>query len=267
MPVHGDSLSYLPPNIAAMVPQGTMGAQMVGAPPAPPGGAAITSVGGGGAVPPDIAAMIANARAAATGAGAPGAPELSSHRAFPAAPGATVGQPGMGNRPDFRAYMPEGIANVLSMLLTNPNLAGQLDRILGGGFGQLLSRWGLTPEQIQAEGFDPNSLYTRQDARQDWRAGNEVQAPGYIQTAPATTQPAGPAQPVDPVAAAAASGLGSGGTAAPAPTQQVAPAQGFQRPAKPVGANKGTGGFNFPGLQNQGPLSVGNNPFQAFGNI
>lgn len=260
MPIPGDPLSYLPPDIAARaaaaIPQGGgFGTQMVGAPPAPPGGVAATGIpAGGSAIPPDIAAIIANARSTAGVSGAPGAGVGREH------PG---GRPDMANRPDLGAYMPQGLANVLSMILTNPNLAGHLDRLLGGGFGQMLARFGVTPEQITAEGFDPNSIYTRQEARQDWRAGNPVQAPGF-----ATTQPVGTPQPIDPVAAAQASGLGSGGTAAPAPAQAAPPAQGANGRAamKPSGPNKGAG-FNFPGLVNQGPLVQGNNPFQAFGNF
>lgn len=264
MPVPGDPLSYLPPDIAARAAAATggggFGAQMVGAPPPPPGGAAITSTGGS-AIPPDIAAIIANARGAAGAAGAPGVPGGHAGGVRPDVAGM---RPDRADRPDFRSYMPEGLANVLSMMLNNPQLAGTLDRILGGGFGQLLSRYGLTPEQIQAEGFDPNSIYSMQDARQDWRAGNPVQAP----MGTATTQPVGTPQPVDPVTAAQTSGLGSGGTAAPPPTQIApVPAQGANGRPVPRPTAKQGGGFNFPGLANQGPLVQGNNPFQAFGNF
>lgn len=96
-------------------------------------------------------------------------------------------------RPDFSSYIPQGLAMALSRLAST----GMLDHILGNsqGFTNMLSRFGLTPDQVQAQGFDPSQLYTRQMARADYRAGNTPAAPGMIPngwTAPISARAAKP---------------------------------------------------------------------------
>lgn len=269
-----DLASYLPANVAAMLGQQGIaspfgqgvpgvGTAMVGAPPAPPGGAAITSIPAAGGNPPvDINALIANAQANAGITRGPGQP-MTNGIGGAARPG---GEGGLGNRPQFGQYVPEGILRMLQRLMTsNPQV---LEQMLGReGFANLLGRWGITPEMIQAEGFDPMSIYSRQDARQDWRSGGTVQAPGYIIPAAAPAAAAPAAAPIDPVTAAQTSGLGGGGGT----PQQTMPALKQPMPVPPGGGmGSGTSDPRYAkaralaGTDSNWALNTTNQPFSPF---
>lgn len=138
----------------------------------------------------------------------------------PSAP-APIGLTTPAAHPNFGAYIPQGLAMMLSRLAGN----GMLDNILNrGGFDHLLGRFGLTPDQIGAPGFDPSQLYTRQMARADYRAGNTPAAPGMVPNG--WTAPIGFHQPI---------GMGGGQPQPPAPTG-VMPTN----PNQPLGTPQGS---------------------------
>ena len=112
----------------------------------------------------------------------------------------TAPQAQIGARPNFAGYLPSGFARMFAQFADSP-MAQQL---LGTPQAQRwMSRYGLTPEVVMSGTFDPNSLYTRDMAMADWRAGGTPQAPGVINgyqapgTAPAPAPAPAPAA-VDP---------------------------------------------------------------------
>lgn len=137
--------------------------------------------------------------------------------------GTPVPLPGGQGRPDFRQFIPPGLATMLSQMAAQGRLADILQR---SGLVSRLNQFGLTPDQIQAPGFDPSQLYTRQMAKQDFKAGNPLQAPGMV--------PAGYVAPTGGPGNHPALGGGPVGLATPAPLPPTA-GQMLINPHAPIG--------------------------------